>query len=207
MLSNNSNGTMTRRLAVRDGVGQLVQRTSENVLWVSFVGSFAARSVAIGTTSGLVGRLRGLQVGSPVPLHLMWQMRGGMALERALHRRFATYRKYGEWFGFGEDHPVALVATVAVGLGDREFPRDDLAGRGVPLSVSSILVGSVRGVRDGFGNALRGGVFPADRVAGGQPGGRQGRRAVPVRGRDGAWRVGRWRRQAARSMSWGVRGS
>lgn len=104
-----------------------MQKTVETATWVYVVGSLIARPVKIGTTGDLAGRVRDLQAGSPVPLHVMWQTRGGRTLERSLHQRFATYRKYGEWFDFGEDHPVAIIATAAVGLGHREFPRDDLA--------------------------------------------------------------------------------
>ncbi|MGW8380848.1 GIY-YIG nuclease family protein [Actinacidiphila sp. SB3-2] len=59
------------------------------------VGSLDARPVKIGTTNDLAERLRDLHVGSPVPLHVMWQTRGGRNLERALHQRFAAYRKDG----------------------------------------------------------------------------------------------------------------
>ncbi|MFD5898562.1 GIY-YIG nuclease family protein [Streptomyces sp. NPDC060366] len=94
--------------------------------WVYLVGSVAARPVKIGTAADVAARLRDLQCGSPVRLHVMWQTRGGRRLEHALHQRFAAYRSHGEWFDFGEDHPVAIIATAAVDLGCRSYPSTEL---------------------------------------------------------------------------------
>ncbi|MDV9201703.1 GIY-YIG nuclease family protein [Streptomyces sp. Wh19] len=90
--------------------------------WVYLVGAVEARPVKIGTASNVAARLRDLQCGSPVRLHVMWQTRGGRDLELALHQRFSDYRVHGEWFDFGEDHPVAIVATAAMELGHRAYP-------------------------------------------------------------------------------------
>ncbi|MCX4581352.1 GIY-YIG nuclease family protein [Streptomyces sp. NBC_01571] len=89
----------------------------------------------IGTASDVAARLRDLQCGSPVRLHVMWQTRGGRDLELALHQRFSAYRVHGEWFDFGEDHPVAIVATAAVDLGHRAYPSGELPSAGaLPLA-------------------------------------------------------------------------
>ncbi|MEU2135057.1 GIY-YIG nuclease family protein [Streptomyces sp. NPDC018352] len=90
--------------------------------WVYLVGAVEARPVKIGTASNVAARLRDLQCGSPVRLHVMWQTQGGRDLEQALHQRFSDYRVHGEWFDSGEDHPVAIVATAAVDLGHRAYP-------------------------------------------------------------------------------------
>ncbi|MFE9007361.1 GIY-YIG nuclease family protein [Streptomyces sp. NPDC007875] len=90
--------------------------------WVYLVGSPQARPVRIGATTDIPAHLRGLQAGSPVPLYVMWQTRGGRALEGALHERFEDFRRHGDWYDFGDEHPVALVATAAVDLGYRALP-------------------------------------------------------------------------------------
>ncbi|MFI1734973.1 GIY-YIG nuclease family protein [Streptomyces acidicola] len=105
------------------GLGDfLLNRDAEASTWVYLVGAVGARAVKIGTAADVAGRLRDLQCGSPVQLHIMWQTRGGRDLERALHKRFAAYRVHGEWFDFGDDHPVAIIATAAVAFGYRAYP-------------------------------------------------------------------------------------
>lgn len=86
------------------------------------VGSLVVRPVKIGTATDIADCIRILQSGSPVPLHVMWQTRAGRALEGALHERFEDRRQHGDWYDFGDEHPVALVATAAVDLGYRAFP-------------------------------------------------------------------------------------
>nr|WP_272924116.1 MULTISPECIES: GIY-YIG nuclease family protein [unclassified Streptomyces] len=81
------------------------------------VGTHQARPVKIGVANDVEVRVRELQIGSPVPLYLIWKTRGGQALERDLHERFAPYRIHGEWFDFGDENPAALVATAAVLMG------------------------------------------------------------------------------------------
>lgn len=90
---------------------------------VYLVGSPAVRPVKIGVSDNPEARLADLQVGSPVPLLLLWRTPGGQRLESALHDYFAPYRLHGEWFDFGEENPAALVATAAVLLGYRSQPE------------------------------------------------------------------------------------
>lgn len=85
--------------------------------WVYLIGSPSARPVKIGVAKSVETRIAELQIGSPLPLQLIWKTRGGRSLERALHERFAPYRIHGEWFDFGDENPAAVVASTAVLLG------------------------------------------------------------------------------------------
>lgn len=91
--------------------------------WVYLIGSPASRLVKIGVSSNPAERLADLQVGSPIPLMILWRTQGGQGLESALHRYFRNYRVHGEWFDFGEESATALVATAAVLLGYRTQPE------------------------------------------------------------------------------------
>lgn len=91
--------------------------------WVYLIGSPASRLVKIGLSNNPAERLADLQVGSPVPLMILWQTQGGQGLESALHRYFRSYRAHGEWFDFGAESATALVATAAVLLGYRAQPK------------------------------------------------------------------------------------
>lgn len=91
--------------------------------WVYLIGSTLSRPVKIGVAKSPAARLDELQVGSPVPLHVIWKTRGGRVLEGSLHKYFAPYRIHGEWFDFGDENPAALVATAAVLLGYPSHPQ------------------------------------------------------------------------------------
>jgi hypothetical protein len=54
--------------------------------------------VKIGITSDIEGRLRALESCNPHTLTVIALLRGGRALERALHKRFAEQRHRDEWF-------------------------------------------------------------------------------------------------------------
>ncbi|MYX32250.1 MULTISPECIES: GIY-YIG nuclease family protein [unclassified Streptomyces] len=85
--------------------------------WVYLIGSPVVRPVKIGVSNDPEARLADLQVGSPVPLVLLWEAKGGQQLESALHQHFAAHRLHGEWFDFGEDDPISTVAAAAGMLG------------------------------------------------------------------------------------------
>ncbi|NUW45513.1 GIY-YIG nuclease family protein [Nonomuraea rhodomycinica] len=68
-------------------------------------------------------RLEELQVGSPVALRMLWKTPGGRDMERVLHACFRSYWKHGEWFDFGDEDPVALVAATAALLGFWKLPE------------------------------------------------------------------------------------
>lgn len=60
--------------------------------------------VKIGSTSrSVTDRLKHLQVGSPVPLRVIYIATGGWDLESRLHERFDAMRAHGEWFEFHDD--------------------------------------------------------------------------------------------------------
>lgn len=80
------------------------------VQWVYLVGSPLVTPVKIGTSRNPAQRLSDLQIGSPVPLLLLWRTPGTRELERMLHDYFVHYRTHGEWFDFGTLNPIAAVA-------------------------------------------------------------------------------------------------
>jgi hypothetical protein len=55
-------------------------------------------AVKIGWTEHLEGRMRDLQSCNPVRLRLLAVAKGGLRLERVLHRALASSRIRGEWF-------------------------------------------------------------------------------------------------------------
>ncbi|WP_406425660.1 GIY-YIG nuclease family protein [Streptomyces sp. NBC_00842] len=99
------------------------KRSRKSKRWVYLIGSPVSRAVKIGVSNDPDARRADLQVGSPVPLMVLWKTRGGQALESALHDYFAPYRTQGEWFDFGDESPTALVATAAVLMGHRAQPE------------------------------------------------------------------------------------
>lgn len=67
--------------------------------------------VKIGRSTEPSRRLQEIQNYSPVQLRILWAVRGGSDLETYLHREFAQFRKWGEWFDLGDD-PIMKVAEV-----------------------------------------------------------------------------------------------
>ncbi len=57
-----------------------------------------ADRVKIGTAADPLARMRQLQTASSHPLSLIGTIRGGRAVERAIHTRYAAFRCSGEWF-------------------------------------------------------------------------------------------------------------
>lgn len=74
-------------------------------------------------------------------------------------------------FDFGEDRPLALVATVAIGLGPREFPHNDLAGRDVLPTHPQIAEARrlAKSLRDAFARAGGPEVMPIADIIEGSP--------------------------------------
>jgi hypothetical protein len=78
---------------------------------IYFIAGEGCDTVKIGFTAdagvgGALNRMAALQVGSPVRLSLLFCTTGSQGNERALHRRFASFRSHGEWFrmeGFFRD--------------------------------------------------------------------------------------------------------
>jgi len=54
-------------------------------------------SVKIGHAKNVTARMSGLQTDSSVALHLIRALDGGQPTEAWLHKRFANYRRKGEW--------------------------------------------------------------------------------------------------------------
>lgn len=55
-------------------------------------------AIKIGFSADLDGRIRSLNVGSPVVLTLIGSVEAGVSFERALHHKLKQYRIKGEWF-------------------------------------------------------------------------------------------------------------
>lgn len=79
--------------------------TEANFIYI--IGAEESPLVKIGTTDDVKRRLREIQNMSPVRLRVIWHAPGDEKTERALHRRFKAYRKWGEWFRLRD--PVASV--------------------------------------------------------------------------------------------------
>ncbi|MFI6512149.1 GIY-YIG nuclease family protein [Streptosporangium sp. NPDC050855] len=90
--------------------------------WLYLVGSDEVRPVKIGVSFNPDRRVEELQVGSPVALRILWRAPGGRDMERVLHACFRSYWKHGEWFDFGDENPVAIVAGTAALLGYWRLP-------------------------------------------------------------------------------------
>ena len=71
----------------------------------------------IGVATDCASRLSALQVGCPLPLALLWSQAAlnALAVEEALHERFAAQRVQGEWFDLGVD-PVPIVKDALAGI-------------------------------------------------------------------------------------------
>ncbi|PTQ64500.1 Meiotically Up-regulated Gene 113 (MUG113) protein [Sphingomonas sp. PP-CE-3G-477] len=66
---------------------------------VYFIGNLEHKIVKIGFTAGSVlGRLKGIQTGSPVRLSILAYIEGTREDEARLHRTFSPIGLFGEWF-------------------------------------------------------------------------------------------------------------
>src|SRR5690606_28849223 len=108
---------LKRRIYVRKRYESALVRAGRRQSWIYVIGCDEVRLVKIGISSDVPGRLAGLQVGSPVELRILWTMPGSIDMEQDLHEYFRAYRRHGEWFDFGDENPVAMVAGAAVLLG------------------------------------------------------------------------------------------
>lgn len=57
--------------------------------------------IKIGSTMSVMDRIKQLETGASEPLALMAHMDGSTETEMALHKKFAEFRVYGEWFSPG----------------------------------------------------------------------------------------------------------
>lgn len=67
-----------------------------------FIQSLLGGPVKIGVARNVAFRLARLSASSPIPLKVLFVVRGGEILEKKLHRNFGRHRLHGEWFEFGE---------------------------------------------------------------------------------------------------------
>jgi hypothetical protein len=113
---------LTYRLIERSRLRQRGALAPESVVYV--IGCDESPLVKIGTTTDLMQRLHDLQRMCPVMLRVLHQHPGGYELENALHRRYRSYRKHGEWFDFGRRDPVVSVMRA---IADRDANQPMLA--------------------------------------------------------------------------------
>lgn len=106
-----------RRLFLRKRYEATLVRAGNPQSWIYVIGCDEVRVVKIGISSNPQSRLATMQTGSPVVLRLLWKTPGSLDMEQDLHEYFHTYRKHGEWFDFGDENPVAMVAGAAALLG------------------------------------------------------------------------------------------
>lgn len=122
------------------------------------------RRLKIGVAASAEWRLRGLQTGSPVALHLVATLTGGYELEKHLHDRYADRAVMGEWF---EDSVLAeilaeydadrcLVVANAGRLRDLRSRRDAAHRRAksVFAELSQFTDEAVASYRDSYSRAL-----------------------------------------------------
>lgn len=93
---------------------------------VYVIKSSNSKLVKIGHAVKPEQRARELQTGSPGKLTVAWSLPGHERLERELHRRFADYRKNGEWFDLTQlGDAVTVVREEAVRI------RKEVTDKGV----------------------------------------------------------------------------
>lgn len=87
-------------------------RSCEEDGWVYFIQAPDTKNIKIGFTSRSVeSRMAAMQTGHPAQLRILATVRGGMPLERTLHREFKDCHARGEWF---QPHPrlMTYIATL-----------------------------------------------------------------------------------------------
>jgi hypothetical protein len=92
---------------IHDDRGASVSGPDISVYVIYAVGT---RHLKIGYGTEPRKRLTELQMGSPVPLRLLWSQvcHDAAAVERSLHKQCAQYRLRGEWFELPKNVPAAL---------------------------------------------------------------------------------------------------
>lgn len=68
------------------------------VPYIYFIGTTCGALVKIGFSDDVPKRFRTLQASCPSLLFILGVVPGGRDVEREFHRRFAIYRRHGEWF-------------------------------------------------------------------------------------------------------------
>ncbi|MFI5814945.1 GIY-YIG nuclease family protein [Streptomyces sp. NPDC051643] len=81
--------------------------------WAYAIADRSSSYVKIGCSADPRTRLAVLQTGWPGVLEILWQERGGRALEVHLHNHFAARRVRGEWFDFEGHDTVTLITDAA----------------------------------------------------------------------------------------------
>lgn len=96
---------------------------------VYVIKSSNSKLVKIGYAVKPEQRARELQTGSPGKLTVAWSLPGRERLERELHRRFADYRKNGEWFDLTQLGDAVTVVREEVDRIRKEVTDKGVAAR------------------------------------------------------------------------------
>lgn len=93
-------GAVENRILALDSARAPLPRASRQPMdrtsWVYFIRG--GELIKVGTSKDVEARLASLRTGSPLPLELVYVMRGSRDLEQCLHGRFESLRSHGEWF-------------------------------------------------------------------------------------------------------------
>jgi hypothetical protein len=89
--------------------------------WIYFIGAPLWPMVKIGWALNPNLRLDAISLISPIPLYLLTGFAGKTTDEKAVHRKFSTLRRHGEWFSF-EDPLVGFFDEILAQQGPRPWP-------------------------------------------------------------------------------------
>lgn len=114
--------------------------------YVYVIGAVGVQAVKIGWATNPTRRLMEFQIGCPLPLSILWTFptSRAVALESALHKRFAAQRLRGEWFDLGVD--AARLVREACTVIARELPAAPVGAEAeqFPLTPSMFFLADIR---------------------------------------------------------------
>lgn len=114
--------THRRRIASDDGARPDLRNDKAGYVYFLKVGD----RLKIGFSINPYGRVATLSTGLARPMDTLLVVRGTVAEEKSLHRRFAAYRRKGEWF---DAAPIVMrVAMRSLMFGRIMLPETEVAG-------------------------------------------------------------------------------
>ena len=113
---------------VEPNIDSMIQSATRSDGLVYFVQAGKQKAIKIGWTQDLRVRFSVLQTGNIAPLRIRLALFGSEKLEKALHRRFVTDHRRGEWFWFG-DEIKGFIASHK----ERHVPKEEYAAPVDPM--------------------------------------------------------------------------